>query len=279
MGEFFLSDIRSRLKDAKRIVIKVGTSTLTHAASSGLNFFRIDHLIRELADLHNSGREIILVTSGAIAAGIDRMRLSRKPDTIPENQALAAIGQGVLMHAYEKFFAEYGKTMAQLLLTRADAADAHARENSRNSLMAILKMGAIPVINENDAVAVDEIKIGDNDNLSAIVATLIDAELLIILTDIDGFYTDNPKLNPAARLIEEIEELTPEIEKLAGGPGTKLGTGGMYTKLQAAKLVLAAGIPMVIAPGSELNVLRRVLGGERLGTVFSAKNLSRLENF
>lgn len=266
-----LSDIRSKLKDAKRIVIKVGTSTLTHAATRGLNFFRIDHLIRELADLHNSGREIILVSSGAIAAGIDRMHLSEKPSTIPENQALAAIGQGVLMHAYEKFFAEYGKIMAQLLLTKADADNAHARENSRNSLMAILKMGAIPVINENDAVAVDEIRIGDNDNLSAIVATLIDAELLIILTDIDGFYTDNPKLNPAARLIDEIEEITPEIERLAGGPGTKLGTGGMFTKVAAAKIVLASNVPMVIAPGSELSVLRRVIGGERIGTVFSPR--------
>ena len=266
-----MSDIRSTLKDARRIVVKVGTSTLTHTATSGLNFFRIDRLIQEIADLHNSGREIILVTSGAIAAGIDRMRLNKKPDTIPENQALAAIGQGVLMHAYEKVFAEYGKTMAQLLLTGADAANAHARENSRNSLMAILKMGAIPVINENDAVAVDEIKIGDNDNLSAIVATLIDADLLIILTDIDGFYTDNPKLNPSAQLIDEIEEITPEIERLAGGPGTKLGTGGMYTKVSAAKAVLASGIPMLIAPGSELNVLRRIINGDRIGTVFSTK--------
>ena len=266
-----LSNIRSKLNAARRIVIKVGTSTLTHAATSGLNFFRIDHLIRELADLHNSGREIILVSSGAIAAGIDRMRLNKKPDTIPENQALAAIGQGVLMHAYEKSFAEYGKTMAQLLLTRADADNSHARENSRNALMAILKMGAIPVINENDAVAVDEIRIGDNDNLSAIVATLIDADLLIILTDIDGFYNDNPKLNPDARLIYEVEELTPEIEKLAGGPGTKLGTGGMYTKIQAAKIVLSSKIPLVIAPGSEVNVLRRLINGERIGTVFSAK--------
>ena len=197
--------------------------------------------------------------------------MTQKPETIPENQALAAIGQGVLMHAYEKVFAEYGKTMAQLLLTKADAADAHARENSRNSLTAILKMGAIPVINENDAVAVDEIRIGDNDNLSAIVATLIDAQLLIILTDIDGFYTDNPKLNPSAKLIDEIEEITPEIEKLAGGPGTKLGTGGMYTKVAAAKIVLASGIPMVIAPGSELDVLRRIVAGDRLGTVFSTK--------
>ena len=267
-----MSDIRSKLSGARRIVVKVGTSTLTHAASSGLNFFRIDRLIREIADLHNAGREIILVTSGAIAAGIDRMRLQKKPETIPENQALAAIGQGVLMHAYEKVFAEYGKTMAQILLTGADAADAHARENSRNSLMAILKMGAIPVINENDAVAVDEIRIGDNDNLSAIVATLIDAQLLIILTDIDGFYTDNPKLNPSAKLIDEVDEITPEIERLAGGPGTKLGTGGMYTKVAAAKIVLASKIPMVIAPGSELDVLRRIIVGDRIGTVFSTKD-------
>ncbi len=265
-----LSNARLKLKNAHRIVIKVGTSTLAYPETKKLNLSRIDHLIRDIADLHNSGKEIIFVSSGAIAAGIGRMGLPAKPDTVPENQALAAIGQGVLMHIYEKFFAEYGKTMAQLLLTGNDTIDAHARENSRNSLMAILKMGVIPVINENDAVATDEIRIGDNDNLSALVATMIDADVLIILTDIDGVYNSNPKTNSQAKLIDEINEITPEIEALAGGAGTKLGTGGMFTKIQAAKKALAAGITTLIIQGSEIGALRRCLQGEKIGTIFPA---------
>ena len=265
-----MSDARSKLKSANRIVIKVGTSTLAYPATKKLNLSRIDHLIREISDLHNAGKEIIFVSSGAIAAGIGRMGLNSKPDTVTENQALAAIGQGVLMHIYEKFFAEYGKTMAQLLLTGNDTVDDHARENSRNSLLAILKMGVIPVINENDAVATDEIKIGDNDNLSAMVATMIDAEVLIILTDIDGLYDSNPKNNSNAQLIDEINEITPSIEKIAGGAGTKLGTGGMFTKIQAAKIAKASNITTLIVNGSEFNVIRRCLNGEKLGTIFTA---------
>ena len=266
-----MNEARTKLKNAKRIVIKVGTSTLAYPETKKLNLSRIDHLIRNIADLHNAGKEIIFVSSGAIAAGIGKMGLPGKPDTVTENQALAAIGQGVLMHIYEKFFAEYGKTMAQLLLTGNDTVDEHARENSRNSLLAILKMGVIPVINENDAVATDEIRIGDNDNLSAMVATMIDAEVLIILTDIDGVYTSNPKINANAKLIDVIDEITPEIEKLAGGPGTKLGTGGMYTKIQAAKIAVNAGVTMLIIPGAEDNALLRCLNGEKIGTIFNAE--------
>ena len=261
---------RENLKNAKRIVIKVGTSTLAYPNTRKLNLSRIEHLIREIADLHNAGKEIIFVTSGAIAAGIGRMGLNEKPENVPENQALAAIGQGVLMHIYEKFFAEYGKTMAQLLLTGSNTIDEHARENSRNSLLAILNMGVIPVINENDAVATDEIKIGDNDNLSAMVATMIDAEVLIIITDIDGLYSSNPKIDKNAKLIYEVEKITPEIEQLAGGAGTKLGTGGMYTKIQAAKIATKAGITMLIIPGSDLSALRKCLNGEKIGTIFKA---------
>ena len=265
-----MSESRLRLRGARRIVIKVGTSTLAYPDTKKLNLFRIEHLIREIADLQNSGREIILVTSGAIAAGIGKMGLKDKPESVRENQALAAIGQGVLMHIYEKFFAEYGKTIAQLLLTGNDTIDEHARENCRNSLQAILKMGVIPVINENDAVATDEIKIGDNDNLSAMVATMIDAEVLIILTDIDGVYSGNPKTDNSAKLIDEIDEITPEIEKIAGGAGTKLGTGGMYTKIQAAKIAKAGGISTLIIQGSEEGALRRCLFGEQIGTIFPA---------
>lgn len=266
-----MSLAREKLKYARRIVIKVGTSTLAHSESGHLNLYRIEHLIREIADLHNAGKEIIFVTSGAIAAGIGKMNLKAKPETIPENQALAAIGQGVLMHIYEKFFAEYGQTMGQILLTKNNAIDEHARENSKNSLTAILKMGAIPVINENDAVAVDEIKIGDNDNLSAMVAVLMNADVLIILTDIDGLYDKNPKVYGDAKLIPEVMEINSEIEKIAGGAGTKLGTGGMFTKIQAARLATRNKISTLIISGKEIGILRRVLNGEELGTIFSAK--------
>ena len=269
-----MSETRTKLKLAKRIVIKVGTSTLAYPQTRKLNLTRIEYLIREIADLHNAGKEIIFVTSGAIAAGIGRMGLSDKPDNVPENQALAAIGQGVLMHIYEKFFAEYGKTMAQLLLTKDNTIDEHARENSRNSLLAILQMGVIPVINENDAIATDEIKIGDNDNLSAMVATMIDAEALIIITDIDGLYSKNPTTNKDAKFIDEVDEITPEIEKLAGGAGTKLGTGGMYTKIQAAKIATSSGITMLIIPGSNIGAIRKCLNGENIGTIFKAKDLN-----
>ena len=270
MEEIPLNEARERLRSANRIVIKVGTSTLAYPETKKLNLSQIEHLIRDIVDLHNAGKEIIFVSSGAIAAGIGRMGLNAKPETVPENQALAAIGQGVLMHIYEKFFAEYGKTMAQLLLTGNDTINAHARENSRNSLLAILKMGVIPVINENDAVATDEIKIGDNDNLSAMVATMIDAEVLIILTDIDGVYNGNPKTDSKAKLIDEINDITPEIENISGGAGTKLGTGGMYTKIQAAKIAKAAGISTLIVKGSESGILLRCLQGDKVGTIFPA---------
>ena len=249
-------------------MIKVGTSTLAHADTGKLNLYRIEHLIREIADLHNAGKEIIFVSSGAIAAGMNKLGIKVKPQTIPENQALAAIGQGVLMHIYEKFFGEYGQTIGQILLTKENAVDEEARANSRNSLSTILSMGAIPVINENDAVGVDEIRIGDNDNLSAIVAAMINAEVLIILSDIDGLYTGNPNVDKSARLIDEVAEIDSEIERIAGGAGTKLGIGGMFTKIQAAKFATANGVTMLIVNGSTNGNLRRALSGESIGTIF-----------
>lgn len=266
-----MNTAREKLKTARRIVIKVGTSTLAHAESGKLNLYRIEHLIRELADLHNAGKEIIFVTSGAIAAGLGKLNMKSRPQGIPEKQALAAIGQGVLMHIYEKFFAEYGQTIGQVLLTRENSIDEHARENSRNALQAVLDMGAIPVINENDAVAVDEIKIGDNDNLSAIVAAMTDAEALIILSDIDGLYTANPLTDKSARLIEEVTEIDSEIERIAGGAGTKFAIGGMITKIQAAKFATANGVTMLIINGKQVGNLRRALSGEVIGTIFPAK--------
>ena len=265
-----MGNARQRLQEAKRIVVKVGTSTLTHDTGK-LNLNRIDKLIREIADLKNQGKEMILVSSGAIAAGLGKLGLDKKPDSIPEKQAVAAIGQGVLMHIYEKLFAEYGQVMGQVLLTKENSVQHHQYIHSRNSLLAQLAMGAVPVINENDAVAVEEIKIGDNDNLSAMVATLVDADALIILSDIEGLYTANPATHPEAELISEIPEITPQVESIAGGAGSKLGTGGMMTKIQAAQIAMSAGVTMVIASGSREGVLREVLTGQNIGTVFPAR--------
>ena len=261
---------RHHLRSAKRIVVKVGTSTLTHP-SGGMNLHRIEHLVRELIDEANQGKDILLVSSGAIAAGMNALGLAERPASVPTRQALAAIGQGALLHIYEKFFHEYGRTMAQVLLTKENAARHHQYMNSRNALIALLGLNVIPVINENDAVAVDEIKIGDNDNLSAVVAALVDADALIILSDIDGVYTANPRTDTSARLISEIPEITPEIERIAGGAGSAQGTGGMQTKIEAAKIAQNAGVTMVIARGDEDGIVRSILHGEEIGTLFPAR--------
>ena len=261
---------RHHLRSAKRIVVKVGTSTLTHP-SGGMNLHRIEHLVRELIDEANQGKDILLVSSGAIAAGMNALGLTERPASVPARQALAAIGQGALLHIYEKFFHEYGRTMAQVLLTKENAARHHQYMNSRNALLALLGMNVIPVINENDAVAVDEIKIGDNDNLSAVVAALVDADALIILSDIDGVYTANPRTDTSARLISEIPEITPEVEHIAGGAGSAQGTGGMQTKIEAAKIAQNAGVTMVIARGDEDGIVRSILYGEEIGTLFPAR--------
>lgn len=261
---------RESLREAKRIVVKVGTSTLAYGPGR-MNLYNIEHLVRGLVDMANEGREMILVSSGAIAAGLGRLGMTEKPDSIPEKQAIAAVGQGMLMHIYEKFFAEYGKVAAQVLLTRENSVRHNQYIHSRDALCAMLAMGAIPVINENDAVTVDEIKIGDNDQLSATVATLVDADALIILSDIDGLYTANPATHPEAEIIHEVPEITPEIERLAGGAGSAMGTGGMMTKIEAAKVAMNAGVTMVIASGARDHVLRDVLNGEEIGTLFPAK--------
>ena len=261
---------REQLRSAKRIVVKVGTSTLTHP-SGGMNLHRIEHLVRELIDEANQGKEILLVSSGAIAAGMNALGLAERPASVPARQALAAIGQGALLHIYEKFFHEYGRTMAQVLLTKENAARHHQYMNSRNALLALLGMNVIPVINENDAVAVDEIKIGDNDNLSAVVAALVDADALIILSDIDGVYTANPRTDSSAVLISEIPEITPAIERLAGGAGSTQGTGGMQTKIEAARIAQNAGVTMVIARGDEDGIVRSILYGKEVGTLFPAR--------
>lgn len=258
---------RQSFTRVRRLVVKVGSSTLTHSTGK-LNYGRIERLVRELADLANQGKELILVTSGAVSAGMGRLQLTEKPKTIPEKQAAAAVGQGILMHTYEKLFAEYGQVVAQVLLTREDSVDRKRYLNSRHTMQALLARRVIPIVNENDAVAVDELKIGDNDTLSALVAGIVDADLLVILSDVAGLYDRNPQLYPDAKLIETVADITPDIEALAGGPGTARGTGGMYTKIQAAKIAVNSGVAMVIASGSQDGVLRDIMAGRQVGTLF-----------
>ncbi len=257
---------REALKKAKRIVIKVGTSTITYA-NGKRNFSQIDRLAREISDLQNQGKEMILVTSGAVAVGVDRMGLPGKPKTIPGKQAAAAVGQGVLMHTYEKFFADYGQIVAQVLITKTEAIDRHRYTNTRNTFMELMRQRVIPIVNENDVVALDELKIGDNDNMSALVAGIVDADLVIILSDVDGLYTANPQTHPDAVIVPEVAEITPEIEASAGGVGSARGTGGMATKIQAAKAATSSGIHLVIASGTEKNAITRVLQAEPQGTM------------
>ena len=261
---------REALKKAKRIVVKVGTSTITYA-NGKRNFSQIDRLARELSDLQNQGKEMILVSSGAVAVGVDRLGLPAKPSTIPGKQACAAVGQGVLMHTYEKLFADYGQIVAQVLITRTEAIDRHRYTNCRNTFMTLLQQGVIPIVNENDVVALDELKIGDNDNMSALVAGIVDADLVIILSDIDGLYTANPSTHPEATLVHTVPEITPEIEASAGGVGSSRGTGGMATKIQAAKAATNSGIQLVIASGTEKNAIPRILQGEEIGTLFVSR--------
>lgn len=255
------------IKNVKRIVVKVGSSTLTYE-NGRINLSQIENITRQLADLHNRGYEVILVSSGAIGAGIGKLGMKKRPSTIPEKQAAAAVGQGVLLHMYEKLFAEYGHTVGQILLTREDMTNRVRFLNARNSLFSLLDMGVIPIINENDAVIVDEIKVGDNDTLSALVTSTIEADLLILLSDIDGLFNDNPNNNPDAKLLPWIDEITEEVEGYAKGAGSSLGTGGMITKINAAKIAISSGSIMVIGNGSTPNIIRDVLDSKDVGTWF-----------
>ena len=262
---------RELLQKKNRIVVKVGSSTLTHETGK-LNYHRIERLAMEIADLANQGKEMVLVSPGAVSAGMGPLGLSARPKTIREKQAVAAVGQGVLMHTYEKMFREYGQNVGQVLLTRMDAQDRKKFMNSRNTLLTMLQMGVIPIINENDVVAIDEFKIGDNDTLSAMVSNFIEADLLIILSDVDGLYTANPQTHPEARIIPVVTEVDKHVYDIAGGAGSSIGTGGMYTKIQAASIATSSGVDMVIASGSEDGVLRRICQGEDVGTWFTAKD-------
>ena len=263
--------MRDAFKDQKRIVVKVGTSTLTYP-NGKLNLERIEALVRQIADLQNRGKEMLLVTSGAVGSGANRLGWKEKPKTMPEKQALAAIGQGVLMHTYEKLFSEYNQVVAQVLMTREDIDERVKFLNMTSAFNAVLALGAIPIINENDTVAVHELKFGDNDTLSSMVAGLVTADLLILLSDVEGLYTKDPRSNSDAELISTVDEITAEMEGNSIQLGSAFSSGGMITKLRAAKLCMSVGIPMVIANSDQPDVLRRIVAGENLGTVFVPKS-------
>jgi len=254
------------LSKAKRIVIKVGTSNLTDN-SYRLEPRKVEKLAKEIVDLKNQGKEVILVTSGAIGAGIGKLDLKQRPRDIKVLQATAAVGQNILMSTYDRYFSDYDQIIAQVLITHEAFFNRQRYLNLRNTLNTLLKSGIIPIINENDTVAVDEIKLGDNDNLSALVASNLDADLLIILSDVDGLFTHNPKRSKRAEFIPVVDEITPEIERIAE-TGGKTGVGGMKTKIQAATITMKAGIPMIIANGGEENILLRIIDGEPVGTLF-----------
>ena len=254
-----------------RIVVKVGTSTLAHPTGR-LNIQRMEKLCKVLSDLKNMGHEIILVSSGAIAMGFGKLNLSERPKDVPTKQASAAVGQCELMYIYDKLFTEYNHTVAQLLITAPDIEEGGVRkQNFHNTLARLLELGALPVINENDTISTEEFGIGDNDTLSAIVAVTIQADLLILLSDIDGLFDGDPRKNPDAKLIDTVEKIDEHIISLGGGSGSNLGTGGMATKLRAAQMATAAGCEMVIANGQSPEVLYEVAAGKRVGTRFLAK--------
>jgi len=265
---------RDEIKSYKRIVVKVGTSTLTYN-NGKINLHRIEKLTRVLSDMMNSGKEVVLVTSGAIGVGVSKLNLKEKPKTIREKQAVAAVGQCELMHIYSKFFGEYSHVVGQVLLTRDVVEDNHVRNNVCNTFETLLENGIIPIVNENDTVAIDEIenivRFGDNDNLSAIVANLVKADLLIILSDIDGFYDKDPRHNEDSVMLKEVREITKELEDCCGGAGSNLGTGGMITKLMAAEKAMEAGVSMILANGENPEILVDIINGEEIGTLFLGK--------
>ncbi len=250
-----------------RIVIKIGTSTLAHPTGH-MNIRRVQELCRVLSDMKNAGHEVILVSSGAIGMGVGKLGLSSRPEDIPGKQAAAAVGQCELMYTYDKLFGEYHHTVAQLLITGEDMKNDIRHQNFSNTLGRLLQLGVLPIINENDTVATDEISIGDNDTLAALVATSIGADKLVLLSDIDGVYTADPHTDPDAKLIPVIKEVDDSIMALAGDAGSSLGTGGMITKLQAAKICLAAGCTMIITNGTDPDNLYWIMDGEPVGTAF-----------
>lgn len=270
-----MSSLREQLKDKKRIVVKIGSSSLTHKETGDMDYIRMEKLVRELADIRNQGKEVILVSSGAIAAGKNAVNLKNirvdSQESLAVKQACSAVGQARLMMTYQRLFAEYNQIAAQILMTKNTIVDNLNRYNAHNTFSELLKLGAIPIVNENDTITTYEIEFGDNDTLSAIVAALVDADLLILLSDIDGLYTDDPRKNPDAAFIEQVDELTDELMGMGkGSTGSSVGTGGMNTKLVAARIATKSNVDMIIANSRDIGVLHRILSGEKEGTLFVA---------
>lgn len=267
-----MTDRKALMADKKRIVIKIGSSSLQHKETGDLDYTKLDVLVRELCNLRNMGKDVVLVTSGAIAVGEKAILPNREEDNpIAVKQACAAVGQARLMMIYQKIFAEYNQVAAQILMTKNTIVDNLNRYNARNTFAELFKLGVIPIVNENDTIATYEIEIGDNDTLSAIVASLVEADALLLLSDIDGLYTDDPRTNPDVKYIEVVEELTDELMNMGkASTGSSVGTGGMTTKLQAAKIASSTGVDMVIANSKDIKVIHRILSGQNIGTLFLA---------
>ena len=266
---------RQILKEKQRIVIKIGSSSLTHPQTGEMNLMKREKLIRVISDLRGEGRDVVLVSSGAIAAGRQALGHHRRPDTLAEKQAFAAVGQARLMMVYQKLFAEYNQTAAQILLTKDTMINDSSRYNAQNTFDELLNLGAIPIVNENDTVSTSEIpyvdSFGDNDRLSAIVAALIGADLLILLSDIDGLYSDDPRSNPDARFVSLVPEITPEFLDMGKSTSSSdVGTGGMSAKLVAARIATDSGADMVIANGDQVEVILDIMAGKEKGTLFLA---------
>ena len=269
-------NLREHLKDKKRVVIKVGTSSLTHPETGMMDLIKLEKLVRELSDLHNQGKEVILVSSGAIAVGRKTIGMKERPRKLELKQACASIGQARLMMIYQKLFMEYNQIASQILMTKNTFINGENRINARNTFETLLSLGAIPIVNENDTISTYEIRFGDNDTLSAIVTALVEADLLILLSDIDGLFTDDPNRNPNAEFIEYVDHIDRDLEKMAKGAASDLGTGGMSTKLHAAQIATASGAEMIIANGRDMGVIHRSMGGEPIGTLFKS---NRTEDF
>lgn len=268
---------RNSLKDKKRIVIKIGSSSLTHPETGELNLTKIEKLIRVLSDLRGEGKEVVLVSSGAIAAGRQAFGHHKRPDSLAEKQAFAAVGQARLMMIYQKLFSEYNQLSAQILMTKNTMVNNVNRKNAQNTFDELLSLGVIPIVNENDSISTYELqnleKFGDNDTLSAMVAALVRADLLILLSDIDGLFTDDPNTNPDAKFIDVVENLDDNLLNMGKGTsGSKVGTGGMATKLTAAQIASAAGVDMVIANGADFHIIHKITEGRRYGTLFVSQS-------
>lgn len=263
-------DRRERIKEKNRIVVKVGSSTLTHEATGNLNLSKMEKLVRVLCNLHNAGKEVILVSSGAIAVGRQALGINERPKTMPVKQACAAVGQARLMMTYQKLFGEYNQVAAQILMTKGTMINDDSRYNAQNTFHQLLSMGVIPIVNENDTVSTHEIEFGDNDKLSAIVTAITGADLLILLSDIDGLFTDDPNKNPDAKFVEEVLFIDDNFMNMAKGSASSVGTGGMSAKLEAARIAADSGADMIIANGADIMNLERIMNGEKVGTLFAA---------